>query len=286
MHTPSGTSLPVVPAALAPVLPSRYGLDHEPAPGAGIRVTADTLPGLESVSPADENSVWLHDALLGPHSADIVRYLSLARSTGGPVRAMYSRRVGTVPEMTQHLEDRAALGVELRLSPVVPMNMVLADENFALLPTDPHDPDSPTILARGPGLVRSVPRAVRVLLAGGRPVRRGARGARRRRPLRPAAGRAAHARLRHQGRADSRAASGSRCGPSAACCPRSCRSWVRPAASRPASRRPGSGCSTARGRNPWPSTRSSDVMEDAHGPQGPCGPQRAHDGLPPNRMTG
>lgn len=85
MHTPSGTSLPVVPAAFAPVLPSRYGLDHEPAPGAGIRVTADTLPGLESVSPADENSVWLHDALLGPHSADIVRYLSLARSTGGPV---------------------------------------------------------------------------------------------------------------------------------------------------------------------------------------------------------
>ncbi|MFB7397595.1 LuxR C-terminal-related transcriptional regulator [Streptomyces sp. NPDC056191] len=74
---------------------------------------------------------------------------------GVRVRAMYSRRVGTVPEMTQHLADRAALGVELRLSPVVPMNMVLADENFALLPTDPHDPDSPTILARGPGLVRS-----------------------------------------------------------------------------------------------------------------------------------
>ncbi|WP_435059771.1 LuxR C-terminal-related transcriptional regulator [Streptomyces sp. bgisy060] len=74
---------------------------------------------------------------------------------GVRVRAMYSRRVGTVPEMGQHLDDRAALGVELRLSPVVPMNMVLADENFALLPTDPHDPDSPTILARGPGLVRS-----------------------------------------------------------------------------------------------------------------------------------
>ncbi|MEV7566142.1 helix-turn-helix domain-containing protein [Streptomyces tanashiensis] len=87
-------------------------------------------------------------------AAELERDRSRA-ARGVRVRAMYSRRVGTVPEMTQHLEDRAALGVELRLSPVVPMNMVLADENFALLPTDPHDPDSPTILARGPGLVRS-----------------------------------------------------------------------------------------------------------------------------------
>ncbi|MGW7429064.1 SAM-dependent methyltransferase [Streptomyces sp. NPDC054861] len=86
MHTPSGTSLPVVPAALASVLPSRYDPATDvPAPGAGLRVTADTLPGLESVAPADEDAVWLYDALLGPHSADIVRYLALARSTGGPV---------------------------------------------------------------------------------------------------------------------------------------------------------------------------------------------------------
>lgn len=74
---------------------------------------------------------------------------------GVRVHAMYSRRISSVPDMAQHLEERAALGVEIRLSPVVPMNMVLADENFALLPTDPHDPDSATILARGPGLVRS-----------------------------------------------------------------------------------------------------------------------------------
>ncbi|MET9952895.1 helix-turn-helix domain-containing protein [Streptomyces sp. NPDC006339] len=74
---------------------------------------------------------------------------------GVRVQAMYSHRVGQVPEMVQHLAERTALGVEVRLSPVVPMNMVLADESFALLPTDPHDPDSPAILARGPGLVRS-----------------------------------------------------------------------------------------------------------------------------------
>ncbi|MER7515054.1 helix-turn-helix domain-containing protein [Streptomyces sp. NPDC126499] len=74
---------------------------------------------------------------------------------GVRVQAMYSHRVGQVPEMVQHLAERTALGVEVRLSPVVPMNMVLADENFALLPTDPHDPDAASILARGPGLVRS-----------------------------------------------------------------------------------------------------------------------------------
>ncbi|WP_329117735.1 SAM-dependent methyltransferase [Streptomyces sp. NBC_01353] len=58
-------------AALAPVLPSRYEL------------TTDTLPGLESVAPGDADSVWLYDAVLGPHSADIVRYLGLARATHG-----------------------------------------------------------------------------------------------------------------------------------------------------------------------------------------------------------
>ncbi|MFD3534421.1 LuxR C-terminal-related transcriptional regulator [Streptomyces sp. NPDC058664] len=74
---------------------------------------------------------------------------------GVRVRAMYSRRAASVPETAQHLEERAALGVEIRFASVVPMSMVLADENFALLPTDPHDPSSPAILARGPGLVRS-----------------------------------------------------------------------------------------------------------------------------------
>ncbi|MFD4374025.1 LuxR C-terminal-related transcriptional regulator [Streptomyces sp. NPDC058486] len=73
---------------------------------------------------------------------------------GVTVQAMYSHRVGQVPEMDQHLAARTALGAEIRLSPVVPMNMLLADDSFAVLPTDPRDPASPAILARGPGLVR------------------------------------------------------------------------------------------------------------------------------------
>ncbi|MFF4582384.1 methyltransferase domain-containing protein [Streptomyces sp. NPDC001389] len=89
MHTPSGTSLPVmpvVPAAFAPIPPSAPEISAlPPYGGTAVPPPADYLPGLESAAPADEDSGWLHDALLGPHSADIVRYLSLARSCGGPV---------------------------------------------------------------------------------------------------------------------------------------------------------------------------------------------------------
>ncbi|MCY0928839.1 helix-turn-helix transcriptional regulator [Streptomyces sp. H27-H1] len=74
---------------------------------------------------------------------------------GVRVRAMYGRRAGSVPDMAQHLRARAELGVEIRTSPVVPMNMLLADENFALLPTDLHDPAAGTIVARGAALVGS-----------------------------------------------------------------------------------------------------------------------------------
>ncbi|HZG03647.1 MAG TPA: class I SAM-dependent methyltransferase [Streptomyces sp.] len=43
------------------------------------------LPGLECVSAQGPDTLWLHDALLGPYSADIVGYLGLVRATGGPV---------------------------------------------------------------------------------------------------------------------------------------------------------------------------------------------------------
>lgn len=76
MHTPAGVIVPTVPAVLASVLPSRNTL---------MSATAPSLPGLESVESHDSDSSWLHDCLLGPHSADIVPYLTLARSTGGPV---------------------------------------------------------------------------------------------------------------------------------------------------------------------------------------------------------
>ncbi|MCX5375076.1 cyclopropane-fatty-acyl-phospholipid synthase family protein [Streptomyces sp. NBC_00091] len=94
MHTPSGTSLPVLPAVPAPFTPAPPSAHAGPGVGVGVAVAhggsallppAGFLPGLESAAPADEDALWLQDALLGPHSADIVRYLSLARRCGGPV---------------------------------------------------------------------------------------------------------------------------------------------------------------------------------------------------------
>jgi SAM-dependent methyltransferase len=76
MHTQASTTAPPVPAVLTAVLPSRNG----PFPAAPSH-----LAGLESVAPHQPEFAWLHDCLLGPHSADIVPYLTLARSTGGPV---------------------------------------------------------------------------------------------------------------------------------------------------------------------------------------------------------
>ncbi|MFF5706957.1 class I SAM-dependent methyltransferase [Streptomyces sp. NPDC012794] len=91
MHTPSGISLSVPPVASSPFAPlppsARTAAGAPAAHGApAVLRPAGYLPGLESAAPADEDALWLHDALLGPHSADIVRYLSLARScAGGPV---------------------------------------------------------------------------------------------------------------------------------------------------------------------------------------------------------
>ncbi|WP_166025459.1 class I SAM-dependent methyltransferase [Streptomyces chilikensis] len=74
MHT--RTDIPVTPApGLAP--PSRF-TTASPALGSW-------LPGLESLAPHTEEHLWLHGALLGPFSGDIVEYLALARTTGGPV---------------------------------------------------------------------------------------------------------------------------------------------------------------------------------------------------------
>lgn len=98
----------------------------------------------------------MHTGAVGREESDrILDEDRRQRARGVRVRAMYGRRAGSVPDMARHLRDRAELGVEIRLSPVVPMNMFLADENFALLPTDLHDPSAGSIVARGSALVGS-----------------------------------------------------------------------------------------------------------------------------------
>lgn len=74
---------------------------------------------------------------------------------GVRVRAIYERRDASEPAMAEFLRRRVALGVEIRLAPVVPMNMIVADQQFALVPIRPEDAREGAILARGTALVRS-----------------------------------------------------------------------------------------------------------------------------------
>ncbi|MEV0781327.1 class I SAM-dependent methyltransferase [Streptomyces sp. NPDC050433] len=71
MRTPTGTP---ARTGLGPVLPSVIPSGPVFPP-----------PGLESAAPDDGNHAWLQDALVGPYSADIIEYLTLARKTGGPI---------------------------------------------------------------------------------------------------------------------------------------------------------------------------------------------------------
>lgn len=74
---------------------------------------------------------------------------------GVRVRVIHHQRFTSVPDMAEFFRRRVEVGVEMRMAPVVPMNMILADQDFALLPLDPENHGRGAILARGPALVRS-----------------------------------------------------------------------------------------------------------------------------------
>ncbi|MFI6697312.1 LuxR C-terminal-related transcriptional regulator [Streptomyces sp. NPDC050433] len=74
---------------------------------------------------------------------------------GVRIRAIFNQRFVSVPDQAEYFRRKARQGAEIRMSPVVPMNMVIADHHFALIPLDPENPTLGAILARGPALVRS-----------------------------------------------------------------------------------------------------------------------------------
>ncbi|MET9721793.1 helix-turn-helix transcriptional regulator [Streptomyces zaomyceticus] len=102
-----------------------------------------------------ESSAALHPGTPGRQNPD--RMLDRDRrqiANGVRVRAIYGRQEATDPEMEKFLGQRAELGVEIRLAPVVPMNLIIADQQFALVPIRPEQPGEGAILARGSALVR------------------------------------------------------------------------------------------------------------------------------------
>lgn len=74
---------------------------------------------------------------------------------GVRIRAIFNQRFASVPEQAEYFRRKAEQGAEIRMSPVVPMNMVIADHHFALIPLDPANPTVGAIHARGSALVRS-----------------------------------------------------------------------------------------------------------------------------------
>jgi len=105
----------------------------------------------------------VHDSIVSMHPGAIDTS-TLDRSLGRDkrmvdegvrVRVIYNQRFASVPTLAEFFRNQVEVGVEVRLSPVVPMNMILGDQQFALLPANPDDHTAGAILARGPALVRS-----------------------------------------------------------------------------------------------------------------------------------
>ncbi|MEU9866021.1 helix-turn-helix domain-containing protein [Streptomyces sp. NPDC047971] len=103
-----------------------------------------------------ESSASMHPG--GPNRQIPERMLDRDRrqiGNGVRVRAIYRSQDAARPELAELLGRRVALGVEIRLAPVIPMNMIIADQQFALVPIRPEEPREGAILARGSVLVRS-----------------------------------------------------------------------------------------------------------------------------------
>lgn len=105
----------------------------------------------------------IQHSLASMHPTSLVREVAervLSRDrrqieNGVRVRAMYSERVVSTPEVAELLRRRVEAGVEVRITPAVPMTMIIADAQFAMVPVDPAEPMAGAVLARGPALVRS-----------------------------------------------------------------------------------------------------------------------------------
>ncbi len=93
-----------------------------------------------------------------PPLLELRRIFSLDRhliERGITVRRLHPLRHATAPGGAAHFGNLIDIGVDLRLTPMVPMDMFIADTNLALLPLDPEDPDEGMTVLRGARLVRS-----------------------------------------------------------------------------------------------------------------------------------
>jgi len=74
---------------------------------------------------------------------------------GIKVRAIYSQSVDSAPRQRKYLAQLSATGVEVRLAPQLPFDLLLADTHTAFLTANPENPSEAAIVVRGTALIRS-----------------------------------------------------------------------------------------------------------------------------------
>jgi DNA-binding NarL/FixJ family response regulator len=74
---------------------------------------------------------------------------------GVKVRAIYGQSINSAPRQRKYLTELAATGVEVRLAPQVPFDLLIADSHSALVSANPDNPAGPAVIVRGAALVRS-----------------------------------------------------------------------------------------------------------------------------------
>ncbi|MCX4669159.1 LuxR C-terminal-related transcriptional regulator [Streptomyces sp. NBC_01381] len=144
-------------------LATRFLRSEVLAPSAEVEVEVITdyrriQQALEDITETVEHELSALQPLIDQGREIPERALSRDRrqiAKGVRVRYVFSASGANTPQGMEHLARKAAVGAELRISADIPMNMIIADRRFALLPVDPERHAAGAILARGPALVRS-----------------------------------------------------------------------------------------------------------------------------------
>jgi DNA-binding CsgD family transcriptional regulator len=74
---------------------------------------------------------------------------------GIKVRAIYGQSINSAPRQRKYLTELGATGVEVRLAPQVPFDLLIADAHSAILTANPDNPAEAIIVVRGAALIRS-----------------------------------------------------------------------------------------------------------------------------------
>jgi DNA-binding CsgD family transcriptional regulator/sugar-specific transcriptional regulator TrmB len=80
----------------------------------------------------------------------------LALERGVAVRSIYQESFRNDPATLRYVQWLATLGGETRIVPTLPMQLVIVDREFALVPLDPSDGRRGALALRGPGMIAAI----------------------------------------------------------------------------------------------------------------------------------